>query len=89
MPAKKAKTETSEAPQGVDYDRYQKRLGNLPDLLKVEPQPRIEMAVEDLMTAIENEEDSKMMEALLIGVKTQVISHCLIFLNHCQQFRPC
>jgi|5_EtaG_2_1085323.scaffolds.fasta_scaffold01388_3 hypothetical protein len=75
MPAKKAKTETSEAPQGVDYDRYQKRLGNLPDLLKVEPQPRIEMAVEDLMTAIENEEDSKMMEALLIGVKTQVKLH--------------
>ena len=76
MPAKKAETtETSEAPQGVDYDRYKKRLGTLPALLESEPQARIEMAVEDLMTAIENEADSKMMEALLIGVKTQVKLH--------------
>ena len=72
---KKAKTETSEAPQGVDYDRYRKRLGNLPALLKDGPQARIEMAVEDLMTGIENEVGSKLMEALLVGVKTQVKLH--------------
>ena len=77
MPKKAKTTNPSEAtaPAVVDYDRYKMRLGTLPVLLESEPQARIEMAVEDLMTAIENEEDSKMMEALIVGVKTQVKLH--------------
>jgi len=72
---KKAKTNNSEAPQGVDYAAYIKRLGTLPALLEEEPNARLEMAVEDVLQGEANGHDDKLMKQLINTVKTTVAIH--------------
>ncbi len=72
---KKAKTETSEASQEVDYDAYIKRMGTLPALLQEEPNARLQLAVDDVLEGEENGYDEKLMTSLIATLKTTLAVH--------------
>ena len=72
---KQAKTETSEAPQGVDYAAYIKRMGTLPALLEEEPNARLQLAVDDVLAGEENGHDEKLMASLIATLKTTLAIH--------------
>lgn len=77
---KKAKTNNSEAAdapvaEAVDYPRYIKRLGTLPQVLEAEPNNRLQMAVDDVLQGEALGHDDKLMTQLINTVKTTVALH--------------